>query len=245
MKQLSFLTFAVLVLFSSCKDDKQDVKLNFKLTYDGEPLVMFEEYTYPTGEKMLFNRFSFYLSDLAINHKDGQDQLMDVRYLNFTVQNSTLSGAEEGITLEFNDLDDKDYEQLFMSIGVNAANNALTPADFGLDNDLSKTSEYWPGWESYVFTKTEGQIDFGGPQMTGFSLHTGSDAAKVDFLLDISELESSNNNTVEISIDLMDYFGNDKIYDIQTYPSLHALAQLPQVFELSNNLTESLTVNMK
>lgn len=245
MRQLSFLTFALLVLFTSCKEDKQDVKLNFKLTYDGEPLVMFEEYTYPTGEKMLFNRFSFYLSDAALNHKDGQNELMDVTYLNFTVQNSTLSGAEEGITIDFNDLEDKDYDRLFMSIGVNAANNALTPADFSPNNDLSKTSEYWPGWDSYVFTKTEGQIDLGEPQMTGFSLHTGSDEALVDYSFDVSDLASSNNGTIEIKIDLKDYFGKDNIYDIRTYPSLHALAQLPQVLELSNNLKDALTVTMK
>ncbi|MBK7008377.1 MAG: hypothetical protein IPO65_13540 [Saprospiraceae bacterium] len=54
------------ILFLGCDDDDPvagsgDLKLKFKLRYGDQTLVMFEPYTYPTGQKMTFSRFSFSL----------------------------------------------------------------------------------------------------------------------------------------------------------------------------------------
>ena len=244
MKKLLMLFVASTLIITACDKDEEtskiDLEMNFKIEYGGEPLVMFTEYTYPSGEKMTFSRFSFYLSSVAINHTDGQDQLMDVKYLDFTTQNSSLEGAQEGITINFDQIDAKDYDEMFFSIGVNPTDNAKMPADFSSSNDLSRDAEYWGPWESYIFTRTEGQIDFGEPNMSQFSLHTGSDEARLDFLLDISSLENGEDGDIELVIDLKDYFEGDEIYDIRSNPQLHQLSQKPQVLELTNNLSKAL-----
>lgn len=243
------LFFLGLFMITSCDKDKDesssvDIEMNFKVEYDGEPLVMFNEYTYPSGERLTFSRFSFYLSNVALNHTEGQDQLMDVKYLDFTVQNSSLEGANEGITLMFNELEEKNYDKLFFSIGVSQASNALTPADFSSSSDLSKDAEYWGPWGSYIFTRTEGQIDFGQPQMSQFSLHTGSDEARLDLLIDLSNMVKGEDGTISLVIDLKDYFEGDTIYDIKSNPQLHQLSQKPQVLELTNNLSNAIKVSV-
>ena len=40
--------FVLIAFFVSCGDDSQDVTLNFALNYGGEPLVMLDEYDYPS-----------------------------------------------------------------------------------------------------------------------------------------------------------------------------------------------------
>lgn len=221
------------------EDDTVNLDMTFKIEYGGEPLVMFNEYNYPSGETMTFSRFSFFLSDVGITYGDGQETLADVTYLDFTTQNSSLEGANEGITLNF-ELDANQFEDMNFTIGVNAENNAKTPADFSSSSDLGRDAEYWGPWGSYIFTRTEGQIDFGEPNMSQFSLHTGSDEARLDFSLDISSLEKGKDGEIEIIIDLKDYFEGDEIYDIRSNPQLHQLSQKPQVLELTNNLSTAL-----
>lgn len=253
MRFQKFLYFAIIIAsilnFSSCvEDDNVSFDINFKLQYGDEPLVMFEDYTYPTGEKMQFSRYSFYLTNLSGitgSGDSGQDQLMDAAYLDFTNQNVSLEGAQEGITLSFRDLGDVDYGQLSFMIGVDPINNDKTPADFNSSNPLSKVAEYWPGWGSYVFSKTEGKIDFGEAELSPFALHTGGDEAQVDFTVDTEGLGDKGKQTLEVIIDVKKTFGSDSIYDIRSSPAIHSANQTAQVMELVNNLKSSLSTNLK
>ena len=50
----SLLLILMVVVFAGCGDDDAgsgSLKLNFKLKYGDQPLVMFEPYTYPTGQR--------------------------------------------------------------------------------------------------------------------------------------------------------------------------------------------------
>lgn len=241
------LVLGAMIIVQGCKeDDTFDLNVNVKLVYDGEPLVMFEDYEYPTGEKMSFSRYSFYLTNVALNHSIGQDQIKDAEYLNFTNQNVDKAGAEQGLTLTFRDIDKKDYDQMFFMVGVDATNNAKTPSDFNSSNPLSRTGEYWPGWQSYVFTKTEGQIDLGGTERRGFSLHTGGDEANLGFLVQTPNLGDNSSETVELVIDIKKTFDNNgTIYDIQNNPDIHNTDQKDLVAELVNNLRFALSGRLR
>ncbi len=245
-KYILLIFTALAITLASCEKERNlGFDINFKLQYDGKPLVMFQDYTYPTGEKMNFTRYSFYLTNVAGINEIGTNQLLDASYLNFTDQNIDLAGAEKGITLSFKDLGDVNFDQILFMIGVDATNNAKTPADFNSSNPLSKTSEYWPGWESYVFTKTEGKIDFGNADLTPFALHTGGDEANITFLLNTAGLGDDGKQTLEIIIDLKSTFGDTKIYDIKSSPNIHSASQKAEVLELANNLRTSLSMRLK
>lgn len=246
--RILFLLFAALFIASCTPDEekKMDIDINYKLRYGGQPLVMFADYTYPTGEDMFFSRYSMYVSDVELVHSNGSTILEEVDFINFTTVNSTDAGAEEGIIKSYTKLDKYENPQLRFTIGVNQVNNAKTPADFTSDNPLSLAAEYWPGWTSYIFSRTEGQIKINGDNK-GFSLHTGSDEAALTFLVDLGDdFDQADKRTIELFLDIESYFGKDKtVYDIAANPQIHSLSQQPQVMELVNNLSSSIKVNIK
>ncbi len=239
------LLLAVAIGFASCSDDDKtaDIDVNYKLLYGGEPLVMLQDYTYPTGETMQFNRFSFYLNDLSLKYKDEVKELMDIDYLNFTDKNINKEGAEQGISFSYKDVDLEDLESLNFFIGVDAENNAKTPVDFPSSNVLSKTGEYWGGWKSYVFSKTEGYININDEEV-GFSLHIGGDEAYMGVEIPLANI-SEDTKEVNVLIDLKDYFGKDNVYNIEENPQLHSLDHKPQVLELVENMKSSIYFNLK
>jgi hypothetical protein len=248
MKGLQIGLFILMLFFtiSGCQDDTKklmSVDVNFKLQYDGKPLVMFDKYIYPTGEDMLFSRFSFFLSSLQLEGVDNY-LLKSIDYINFTNNNSTSAGATNGITLSFDNVDKVDYEKLSFKIGVNPAENAKVPSDFSSENPLSKAGEYWPNWNSYIFSRTEGQIKFDNEPLD-FSLHTGRNNALLSVDLPVVDFDKADKRTIEVVIDLKDYFGKTKIYDIQANPQIHSPSQEAQVLELTSNMAECIKYDVK
>ena len=62
---LTFLSMSIF-LISCGGDDDNTAVINLKLEYAGEPLVMFQEFDYPDGNKIEFSRISFYISDIEL-----------------------------------------------------------------------------------------------------------------------------------------------------------------------------------
>ena len=222
-KSISLFTLlGLVILFSSCGKDRGDLDLNFKLTYDGEPMVMFQEYTYPSGEKFTLNRVSFYVSNIAL---DG-NILKEVEYFDLSDSHNTLAGATDGLTYSFKDLPAESYANVKFSLGVSPENNAMTPADFENSNALSRAGEYWNGWESYVFMKMEGVLDHDGDGATdsGIALHVGGDEnfANLTFPKPIT-ISPDELATAEFTIDLKRAFENNgNLYDLKTNSALHS-----------------------
>ena len=222
-KSISLFTLlGLVILFSSCGKDRGDLDLNFKLTYDGEPMVMFQEYTYPSGEKFTLNRVSFYTSNIAL---DG-NVLKEVEYFDLTDSHSTADGAADGLTYNIKDLPAESYSNVKFSLGVTPENNAMTPADFENSNALSRAGEYWNGWQSYVFLKIEGDLDIDGDGASdrGISLHVGGDEnfASITFPKPIT-IAPDEVAKAEFFIDLKDAFENNgNLYDLQSNPALHS-----------------------
>ena len=70
-KPLSFLFLAAIMSISSCTSDPDpevttSLNLNFSGTYAGELLLMFKEYEYADGNKIQFNKFNFFVSEIAL-----------------------------------------------------------------------------------------------------------------------------------------------------------------------------------
>lgn len=171
--------FAILALsalmFTSCKDEKGAVSLTFKAVYDGEPLVMFEGKQFDGPRSIEFSTLNFFLSDVQLEKSDGSSVLLDDIEL-VDLSATTLAGASAGTTLEFNDLDPGTYERITFGIGVPDDMNRRIPTDYSSDHPLSNTAFYWNGWYSYIFSKTEGNMDTlgNGTYDLGWLVHTGS-----------------------------------------------------------------------
>ena len=245
-KIFTFITISL--MYMSCGDDTPDntqnqdgsVEMALKVTYDGQPLVTSEEYMYPDGKAMYFSRFSFYLSELALRTEEGVASAEGANYLYVGQAHATAAGAAEGYKFNLNGVKSGDYVNLSFGIGVPAVENSMLPANFPSDNDLSLSGEYWGNWNSYVFCKVEGMIDFDGDGIpeSDFALHLGADEAFADIELDrdFSVMDEQTTELV-IPIELRNFFLNDGvIYDIEANPKLHNLSQSGEVNQLARNL---------
>lgn len=167
-------------LFSGCDDEEPTVlqdnfTLTFKVSYDGQPLEKYKNYPY--GDKtILFDKFNTFLSDITLLKGSEEVKLSDVEWVDFTPDLAPDDKAVE-VTFKYG-VPDGEYTALKIGYGVRADLNAKSPADYATDHPLYRESEYWPGWQSYIFTKVQGKVDLDGDATpeTNIFYHCGSDA---------------------------------------------------------------------
>ncbi|MBK7221977.1 MAG: hypothetical protein IPH94_11830 [Saprospiraceae bacterium] len=238
------------ILFLGCDDDDPiagsgDLKLKFKLRYGDQTLVMFEPYTYPTGQKMTFSRFSFFLADVKLKNASGSTSIHDISYHNLTNSHTGASSAANGYDYTIGGVKPGAYTSIQFTLGVPKASNDKTPDDFSNDHVLSNQAEYWSGWKSYVFTTTEGLIDLDGDGTLaeGYALHTGANESLRTVELPASiVIEEGKEAGLTILVDIKKEFGSNPIYDIETNPQIHSLSQMPFVKQLIDNLATAFSV---
>jgi hypothetical protein len=181
MKNYPLLFLLLLTAFSACEDGGGDTlpqdnfTLTFKVTYDGQPLE--KSKNYPYGDRtILFDKFNIYLSDITLLKGSEEVKLSDIEWVNFTPELAPDNKAVE-VTYKYG-APDGDYTGIRIGYGVSADLNAKSPADFPPSHPLYEESEYWSGWDSYIFAKVQGKYDLDGngtPEANIF-YHCGSDA---------------------------------------------------------------------
>lgn len=211
---------------SSCgSDDKTNLDLVFRLKYDGDPLVMFEDLEYPNGEILQMKRVSFYLSDINVADSNGTStQVSEVEFIDLTDSHIDMVSAINGYNFTLEDLGIEDYNRVSFNIGLTDEQNATVPEDYNSDSPLSKSGEYWRSWQSYIYIKLEGHIDYNKNGITdsgeAFALHLGTDEIKREFATDVEDPD----DFIIINIDVRDIFENDQgIYNIKDGSRLHNL----------------------
>ncbi len=235
----SILVLLSLLMLSSCGDDDKKLDMNFQLTYDDQPLVMFQEYEYAEagGIPIEFSRISFYISELKMT-VDGQEELFkEVDYIDLTESHSTLAKAEEGYTYDIGSTTG-DATAVSFNIGLTAAQNATTPSDYPSSNALSRTSEYWSGWGSYVMIKIEGNMDVDrdGVKEKGIALHLGTDNV-------MRSTSGAYTDDLTISLDVQKIFNCGEIFDIVETSAIHNLNQIDKAEQLADNIDCGLQYN--
>lgn len=250
-QKLIVLLLGLLLFISACKESTDDpvvpqkatLQLNVDLQYDGAPAIMFQPYSLNDSVRVLFSRFSMYLTDVQVVNNSGDPvTLEEVGFHNLTDQYMDLQSASEGYVLEFSDLEPGEFSMLRFGLGLPSDLNAQEPGDFEMGHPLNAPEEYWIGWQSYVFVKIEGKIDSDDnpDEFEGnMALHLGGD--EIFRQIELSEpivLEGGKTAVVDMTIDLQDMFrpsGKDP-YNLLSRPMIHATSHLPQANELADNL---------
>lgn len=244
------MTLTVVLLFIACENEgtgdggnsvSTDLKLNIQMQYGGAPLVMFDELTYPDGRKFRITDVKGYVSEIGLVKDGTTTEIKDVAYFNLGDAHSDLEEAQAGFTYNFTNSGLTDYDGLSFNIGLTDAQNNTKPADYASSNDLSKASEYWSNWESYIYFKIEGNMDFNvdGNYSSGENvvLHLGTENALRNTLHDV------RGNEVNLKLDLQRVFMRDEvIYDMEAMPTIHASlsdAALNSINQLSDNLSKA------
>ena len=216
------------------------IDFNVRLLYQGDPLVMFEDYNYPDGSVMNFTRCSFYTSDMKLD----ETVINEVEFHNLTNSHAMNPQAIDGYTWQLSGVPTGSYSNLSFNIGVPAELNGMDPGEFPSGHPLAKPAENWFSWKSYIFMKVEGNIDLDddGEKETGIALHTGSDEALRNLSFEYPlEISSEETNRIELVFDLYDLFnGEERIYPIADTPQIHSLSQLDAALEISDNLLNAI-----
>ena len=149
---LSLITFSLILGFTACTDKtyieepasvNTTMDVNFKLAYDGQPLVYLDEYAYGAA-KIKFSKVNFYLTNISLTKADGTDvPIKDVIYVDFSDLNNSLAGAEAGATFTLSDVPSGQYIGLKCGIGLDSILNSKHPSDYPSTNPLSQSFNYW------------------------------------------------------------------------------------------------------
>ena len=247
-----FISLAVIVatglslILSSCgNNEEEEIQFNFKMTYGDAPLVMFEDVDFADGRKMQFSRISFFVSDLTLSNNGVNQGSTDVAYLTLSDSHLNLEEAQVGTPLKLKVEEGNSFDKLQFNIGLTDDQNNTLPTDHTSSSPLSRTGEYWPGWESYIYAKFEGDIDLNGNGAyeagETFSLHMGTEAALRAVNLDLTESKES----YDIIIDIAKVFNNNgATYDIDGMRQMHGLSDqtITNINFLSDNLSEAISV---
>ncbi|MEM1327520.1 MAG: MbnP family protein [Bacteroidota bacterium] len=233
----------LLSIFAACEDkDAQEgsLSLQFQLTYDGEPLAMYDEQAYADNQSIFFDRFNLFLSNGNLI-KDGTENFaFDVLFLNFSdIQDK--DSAEKGLEVLLTDIQAGEYTALELGIGLAPEWNATTPEDYSSSHPLS--NNYWSQWDSYIFTVIEGKADPDGDGMHDVALtyHIGKDENFYPrtFAMPIT-IEGGKTTSFQFTLDLKEVFENaEGSLDVAANPVDHSTK--PEVYEfLMENLVETL-----
>ena len=188
---LILLTVACFLMAASCGKettepiDTAKINFSFKATYGGETLVLNQPYDY-FGNLIRFSKLNFYLANLVVVNDDGETELSEIQFIDLTTAHSTASDAAEGTKMAFAKIPVGTYNQLRFAIGVPADLNRTNPSDYSTSHPLGadNSGEYWEAWDSYIFSKIEGQYDqtgegvFDGEDIS-FAYHSGTDLSLI------------------------------------------------------------------
>ena len=244
-----FKSFAVVILvffiINGCSTEEQSgaVEFNFKLEYDGNPLVAGQEYDYPLGFKFFVTKFSMFLSEISIENSSTSFQIADAIFLDLAAEQFNTASAQKGKTIRFEDIPEGEYKSMRISLGLPATLNSTNPTDYTTESPLANTGEYWAGWESYIFHKLEGKMDPDGDGELdkGIALHIGSDDAYRSRSISKSiVINGGETSSVDIIIDLKEVLSVDgEAFDLNETPQVHHLGVLPKVLPIMDNLIEA------
>lgn len=242
------LLFCLIVAFgASCNDDDgggtmNTLNLQYRLTYDGAPLIINQKYDYQ-DYKLFFSKVSFFVSDVEL----GQNAYNDINNIDFTEVNTSMEAADEGIRVGYNLSDLTTIDEVKLGLGVNPTLNATAPGDYPIGSSpLANNSEYWGVWMSYIFAKFEGKVDVDGDEIyeKSFTYHTGNDNAFAEASLQGPININPGVNVVTIDIELKDIFtlGGD-LLNIDEVGATHNAVDTAFMQTLMESFANSITMN--
>lgn len=256
MKKTTVLaSLAFLFVLASCsKEDEPaptpaaggSLEFQFQAQYGGEPLVLYEALDHPGGAQLLFSDLSFYISDLSLIRQDGSEFLLqEIDRIRLSDAHLDPATAPAGTPYQIDGIPAGNYTGVRFGIGVKDSLNALNPGDFPNDHPLYQSGQYWTGWQSYIFIRTEGKADTAGTGIfdLDLALHTGGDTtyrAKT-FMRPVS-ISDGEKTVFPILIDYRDMLvpAEGEPYDFIATPQIHSLSHVNEAIELANNFQQAL-----
>lgn len=212
MKNISLFVLA-LCLGTGTLSAQKDVTMKVIHTFDGQPLVLNQDFTDWAGNTVKITRAACYLSGFELIHDGGQTMDLPNQYM---LIQSNITDYDMG-TLNLNALEAINYD-----LGVDSANNHADPAQWPASHPLAlqSPSMHW-GWSSgYRFLAIEGEVDADNNNTTEtmFQFH----AVGNEYLTPVSVTTTGDMNGNDLTIFVVvDWSGWLQNVDLTTAGAVH------------------------
>lgn len=241
------------VIFTACKDDekteiteKSSLSINFYAKMGDKSIVLEETMGILNGNNLRFSKLGFFISDFSLTTNNGANvtDIFDLNHIDFS-NNKTLALAEQGVTINNDQIPVGNYTGIKFSFGVNSDFNAQAPSDFAATHPAGNSDLYWNAWESYIFSTTEGRLDTQGDDNFDklFVWHTGSNDALriVNLPIDI-EISQDGDATIDITLDLETLLLSEDSVNPLEVDQLHTAESLSSMLMVSDLYQRSFSV---
>lgn len=211
--------FFVIIAFTSCKDDTDccvnlepvNVTLKFTHNWDGTPVTAsdFNSFNYVTenGESVSMERLRYVVSNINLGSESKPYQLVDL-------------GINSGFEITFNNVA-QGVNNLNFTFGFSDADNID-----GVYQDLNTVSFNVPGMlgGGYHYMQFDGKYKDTNNLDTNFNYHAIRAVDRSDpnnlifedtsFLVDFGSVTITNNATIEIKMNIAEWFKNPNTWDL-------------------------------
>ncbi|MBK9109020.1 MAG: hypothetical protein IPM92_11820 [Saprospiraceae bacterium] len=197
--QLIFI-LALAFVYHACDDNLPVVEgtgsleIAFKGEYENFYWVKGQSYDYFNRGNILFTKSEFFLSKLALYHEGLKQALSEVEYVSISEHHVSETKASEGLILRFEGIPAATYDSLAFNLGLTETQNKTKPVEYLPTHPLGEGSRYWAGWNSYIYSKTEGSYN-DGTKAYNFTYHSGFDDAMKPLLFKKSILIEKDKTT--------------------------------------------------
>jgi len=241
MKNLVLL-FIPLLFLAACDPDESEIKYGevsivFKGYFGDQPLVLYSFHNYIETQEISISRSDIFFSHIKLfNTSEPSDYQSELELIKFTEEPTDY-------TIILDSIEIGTYTKLRLNYGIPDYLNSKVPSDFTSDNPLSKTEYHWTAWESYIFSKLEGQLKTDTADI-GYLIHNGLNDLYREMVFDVSlEVTESGPNEIIIAIDheKMIRKGNEYV-DLQLKPRNHDPHDLGNNVFVANNIQGSISI---
>ncbi|MEO7174891.1 MAG: MbnP family protein [Saprospiraceae bacterium] len=239
------LLCAILLIFSAAgctpsENEVQNLKLSIKGLFGGEPFITAKSYPYDGGKLVNILRSDFFISEISLIHQDGSVTVVsDIDLAEISETHTSADNNLNEYILDLEDAPEGSYTGIQFGVGVPPALNAKKDTDFPSSHALSQSSFYWSAWQSFIFSRTEGNLNPGLGQ-NGFTYHAGTDGLYRVVRVNNNFELTKNNEVIPLNFDIKQLFKTDGGYiDIENNSSAHGLEDLTIATIVMNNYTSA------
>lgn len=225
----------------------QPFSLSFKASYNGERLEQYKKYLYGT-DTLDFSRYILYLSDITLLNGTEEVHLADVDFFDF-MPDTAFSSVSKIYKRTYQDVPEGSYTGIRLGYGVRPDLNAMSPADFPVGHPLYNDMHYWPGWESYIFSKVEGTCRFENhnPANCMLRYHMGSDQAYRIYTFNQPITVSASSTEASVDFDLKKLLTfNGNLLDLTVeanQATSHDASNITMALQIMDNYGNATTVD--
>ena len=151
------LTIVTLFSFTDPPKDKTNGKLALKFNnlFNNEAVEFGKEYTNAHGEKLTLKTLNYFISNIKLTMKNGDEYVVPQDSCYFLVKQSD----KESQQIELNNLPEGKYKAISFMVGVDSTRNTMDVSRRTGTLDVGGTAKgmYWAWNSGYIFFKMEGK----------------------------------------------------------------------------------------